>query len=112
MNQLVIGSLLKKLEVPYEFADNGKEAVKACKKNSFDLILMDISMPIMNGFDATKAIRKFNENIPIICLSANVFSNDREKAIYAGMNDFIEKPIKKEKLIHYLNKYLSKKEKP
>ncbi len=112
MNQLVIGSLLKKLEVPYEFADNGKEAVKICKNNTFDLILMDISMPILNGFDATKAIRKFDEKTPIICLSANVFSNDREKAIYAGMNDFLEKPIKKEKLVHYLNKYLSKKEKP
>ena len=62
-------------------------------------------MPLMNGFDATKEIRTFNKNIPIFCLSANVFEEDQEKSLEYGMNEFLEKPLKKEKLIKTLNKY-------
>jgi CheY-like chemotaxis protein len=59
----------------------------------------------MNGFDATKEIRTFSKDIPIFCLSANVFEEDQEKSLEYGMNEFLEKPLKKEKLIKILNKY-------
>jgi signal transduction histidine kinase/CheY-like chemotaxis protein len=105
INQFVIKDLLSKLEFTFDIAENGKEAVQLASKNEYDLILMDISMPLMNGFDATKEIRTFSKDIPIFCLSANVFEEDQEKSLEYGMNEFLEKPLKKEKLIKILNKY-------
>lgn len=105
MNQLVAGTLLKKIELAYDIANNGLEAIDMCRSNSYDLILTDISMPQMNGFEATEIIRKFNPEIPIICLSANVFEGDQKKALQVGMNDFLEKPIKKSQLIRILNRF-------
>jgi len=105
INQFVIKDLLKKLSFTYDIAENGQEAVDFASKNKYDLILMDISMPLMNGFDATKEIRTFNKEIPIFCLSANIFEEDQEKSLEYGMNEFIEKPLNKEKLIEMLNKY-------
>ncbi len=76
-------------------AVNGKEAVEKTKNVSYDIIFMDIRMPIMNGHEATQKIRKFNEHVPIVCMSADVYEKDITAAKKSGMNSFIEKPIDK-----------------
>jgi len=78
-------------------ANTGNEAVEICKKNlDIDLILMDIQMPVMNGYEATRQIRQFNKYVVIIAQTAFGLSGDREKAIEAGCNDYISKPINKD----------------
>jgi hypothetical protein len=87
-------------------AKNGIEAIDACKNDSeIDLILMDIKMPKMDGIEATKKIREFNKDVVIIAQTAFAFEADREKALAAGCNDYISKPINKDKLIQIINKY-------
>jgi CheY-like chemotaxis protein len=87
-------------------ATNGKEAIKACQNNpDIDLVLMDIQIPEMNGYEATKQIREFNKEVIIIAQTAFAFSGDREKAIAAGCNDYISKPIKKGELEIIIKKH-------
>ena len=87
---------------------NGHETVEACRKNpEIDLVLMDIQMPEINGYEATRQIRQFNKNVVIIAQTAYGLSGDREKAIDAGCNDYITKPIKKEELRKLMNKYFN-----
>jgi signal transduction histidine kinase/CheY-like chemotaxis protein/HPt (histidine-containing phosphotransfer) domain-containing protein len=74
-------------------AENGAIAVAKAKKNSYDAILMDMRMPVMDGLEATKKIREFDKKIPILCMSANVYKEDKLAAKESGMNDFIEKPL-------------------
>lgn len=84
----------------------GKEAIEACKNNpDFDLVLMDIQMPVINGYEATKKIREFNKKVIIIAQTAFALSGDREKSISAGCNDYISKPVKKEDLALILLKH-------
>jgi PAS domain S-box-containing protein len=88
-------------------ARNGFEAVNLCKKNpDIDIILMDIQMPIMNGYEAIKKIREFNEDVIIITQSAFVFTDEAEKAIKVGGNGYISKPIDKKQLIDHINKQI------
>ena len=89
---------------------NGTEAVDACRKNpDIDLILMDIRMPKMDGYEATRKIRNFNKDVIIIAQTAYALSGDKEKAIAAGCNDYITKPIKKDELIEKIESNFSKK---
>lgn len=82
------------------YADNGLDAVAICRRNpDIDLILMDIKMPQMNGYEATREIRKFNNDIFIIAQTAYAMASDRKKAMEAGFNDYISKPINKSELI-------------
>lgn len=91
------------------FAGNGIEAIEICKNRpEIDLVLMDINMPKMNGYDATKEIRKFNKDLFIIAQTAYGLSGDKEKAIEAGCNDYISKPINKDKLLVLIQKYFKK----
>ena len=84
----------------------GNETVEICQKNpDIDLILMDIQMPVMNGYEATRQIRLFNKDVTIIAQTAFGLSGDREKAIEAGCNDYITKPINKEELRALIQKY-------
>jgi|GEM_PF-711229 len=76
-------------------AINGKDAVEKARSNKYDIILMDIRMPVMDGLEATKRIREFDRETPIICMSANVYKEDKQSAKDAGMNEFIEKPLEK-----------------
>ena len=88
-------------------AINGLEAIQACKNNpTLDLILMDIQMPVMNGYEATRHIRQFNNDIIIIAQTAFGLRGDKEKAIEAGCNDYISKPINKESLVALFQKHL------
>jgi CheY-like chemotaxis protein len=85
---------------------NGEEAIKTCKANpDIDLVLMDIKMPVMDGYTATREIRKFNKELVIIAQTAYALAGDREKAIAAGCNDYIAKPLKKLELYNLLGKH-------
>ena len=100
LNQLLIKIILLDFGYDVTIADNGKIAIENLQQNKYDIILMDLQMPIMNGFEATKHIRNImNSNIPIIALTADVTSVDVEKCIAAGMNDYVSKPID-EKVLH------------
>jgi two-component system, sensor histidine kinase and response regulator len=107
MNQKVAVSMLKKMKHTITIANNGKEAVVAFQKEAFDLILMDGNMPVMDGMEATAAIRKIEKvkhskgihtHVPIVALTANAMKGDREKFLAAGMDDYLSKPIKREML--------------
>ncbi len=87
-------------------ARNGLEAINLWKENHVDLILMDIKMPIMNGLDAIKEIRKTDTNIPIIVQSAYTSDENRETAAKLGSNDFITKPINKAELLEKMALYM------
>ena len=88
---------------------NGLEAVKACRENpDIVLVLMDIQMPEMNGYEATRQIRQFNKEVIIIAQTAFGLTGDREKAMDAGCNDYISKPIKKDEFMELMQKYLKK----
>ena len=89
-------------------AKDGVEVVALAKQNSdLDLILMDIKMPEMNGYEATKKIREFNKDIIIIAQTAYAIIGDREKALEAGCNDHITKPIKDDTLIEMINLHVT-----
>ena len=83
---------------------NGVEAVNKVREEDFDLILMDMKMPVMGGLEATRKIREFNQKIPIIALTANAFDSDRVSALDAGCNEFLAKPIKKSQLLELFSK--------
>ena len=88
---------------------NGKEAVETCRNNpDIDLVLMDIQLPDLNGYEATRQIRKFNKDVVIIAQTAFGLSGDREKAIAAGCNAYISKPIKIDELNLLIRKHIEK----
>jgi CheY-like chemotaxis protein len=108
INQEIIVEILKNIELNIDLANNGQEAIDIFNKNKekYDLILMDIQMPILNGYEATTAIRNINKDIPIIALTANVMKEDIEKTKAAGMNEHLSKPIDVEKLYEMIYKYI------
>ncbi|NTS75519.1 response regulator [Catenovulum sp. SM1970] len=93
LNQELAIALLEEAGLRVDLAENGKVAVALAEKNDYDGILMDIQMPIMDGFEATKSIRSFNQTIPIIAMTANALASDKERVMSEGMTDFISKPI-------------------
>ncbi|MDD2886934.1 MAG: response regulator [Aliarcobacter sp.] len=108
-NQKLIDILLEKLGLQVAIVANGEEAVEKYKQDKFDLILMDINMPIMDGLNATKEIRKIENEyykIPIVALTANSIAGDKEKYLNQGMDDYLSKPIEFDKLVNILKKYL------
>ncbi len=111
-NQMIITALLRQLGIQVHTAHNGQEAIDAFVTGGYDLILMDCQMPEVDGYAATEKIRRLEEHmtskIPIVALTANVLTEDRERCFASGMNDFISKPIRRERLIAVLNKYLVK----
>ncbi len=97
VNQKVIAKMLKKLGFKSLVANHGEEALDILKGNTVSLILMDLQMPIMDGFSCTSAIRTSNsdyKNIPIIAVTANVMDQDKARCAEVKMNDFLEKPLK------------------
>lgn len=109
MNQFVAQKMLDTTGVSIIIASNGQEAAEIASRQKFDLILMDIQMPVMNGFEATQRIRKKSENVetPIIALTADVQGETKTKALEAGMNDLLTKPFHKTTLIETITSYLS-----
>lgn len=110
VNVLVVRKFLKKWGVEFSHAADGLEAVAQVKENRFDLILMDIHMPNMDGYDASRAIRALEnghgEQTPIIALTASALMDNRERMYEAGMNDIVVKPFKPLELYNVLTKYL------
>ena len=102
VNQLVISQILQATGYTYLMANNGEEAVKLYQKHAPRLICMDVSMPVMNGHEATRAIReielKTQVNTPIIGVTAHAIKGDMERCFEAGMDDYISKPVSPEKL--------------
>jgi len=104
---LYLTELLKDYYKIVLHAKNGVEAVDMCRNNpDIKIILMDIKMPEMSGYEATRKIREFNKKVIIIAQTAYALAGDREKAINAGCDDYISKPIEKDKLKRIIEKYL------
>ncbi|WP_269518902.1 ATP-binding protein [Alteromonas sp. BMJM2] len=110
INQLVTGEMLNNVGLTFDVAEDGKQAVRKIENSSeYDLILMDVQMPVMDGYEATKALRARGfTDIIIIGLSANAMEEDKQHAIDAGMNDYLTKPIKQKALTVKLAKFLTK----
>ena len=109
INQLVTGEILTNLGLTFDIAEDGKQAVQKVENApQYDLILMDVQMPIMDGYEATKLLReKGFTAVPIIGLSANAMKEDKQNALQSGMNDYLTKPIKQKSLIAVVKKFLS-----
>jgi CheY-like chemotaxis protein/HPt (histidine-containing phosphotransfer) domain-containing protein len=97
-----------------DLAEDGQQAVEACKRKQYDLILMDIQMPVMDGYKATREIRKLEthhsttqplNHLPIIAMTAHALKGDREKCLEAGMDDYIAKPLSRKKLLAMVDKW-------
>jgi two-component system, sensor histidine kinase and response regulator len=108
INQRVIQAMLKHTKLLLETAANGLEALEALKNSQYDLILMDIQMPGMDGLEATRRIRRERayKDLPIIALTAQAMKTDREEGLAAGMNDYILKPVEQDQLLKSLKKWL------
>ncbi len=112
INQKVVCYMLEKNGHQVTSAHNGQEALEALEKSLFDVILMDVQMPKMDGFEATAAIRKREAEsgsyIPIVALTAHAMKGDRERCLEAGMDDYVSKPIKPEELFATINRAIKK----
>lgn len=112
INQMVAMKMLQKVGLKAVLANNGVEALEILKQQSFDLVLMDCQMPEMDGFDATREIRKqdikalYDKPLPVIAMTANVMSGDRERCLEVGMDDYIGKPVQRDKLESILREWL------
>lgn len=108
-NQMIILKFLKLYNVKYEIANNGQEAVEKIKSKLFNLVLMDIQMPIMDGFSASNEIRKLEgeyfKKIPIVALTADAFQDVKDKSLSKGMDDYLSKPFRPEELIKVIGDY-------
>lgn len=111
LNQKVVIFNLRKLNFDISAKTNGRDALEEFKNNKYDLILMDIMLPEMNGMEITEEIRKFEKEnnvqnpVPIIALTANTYDNDREKCIGVGMNEYLAKPFSAQQLIDMIYKF-------
>ena len=95
-NAELLNFYFSKTQAELFFAGNGKEAVEICKSNhSIDIVLMDIQLPMMNGYEATSEIRKFMPDLPVIAITAYAQLEDKKKCFEAGCNDYLSKPISK-----------------
>ncbi|MBE9567506.1 MAG: response regulator [Proteobacteria bacterium] len=112
INQMVAQKMLEKLGLKADLVNNGVEALQRLDDEAYDLVLMDCQMPEMDGFDATREIRKADirsinqQSLPVVAMTANVMSGDRERCLDVGMDDYIGKPIQREVLADVLRKWL------
>ncbi len=110
VNRMVAEGMLKKLGMRFDTAGNGAEALVALERKHYDLVLMDVQMPVMDGLEATQKIRdqptENTKHLPIIAMTAHAMQGDREKCLEAGMDDYISKPISPKVLVDMLAKWL------
>jgi CheY-like chemotaxis protein len=111
VNQIVASNFLKKWGIEVEYANHGKEAVEMIQDKSYQLVLMDLQMPEMDGYEATRRIRAMDhgpyfKNVPIIALTASAMAEIRGKVTDLGMNDFVSKPFQPEELQAVIGKYV------
>jgi two-component system CheB/CheR fusion protein len=108
-NRDLMAAYLSRLVVDFDIAENGRQAIKMATQTKYDLIFMDIQMPEMDGFEATRQIRRDEANIRhtvIVALTADAMVGDREKCLQAGMDDYLNKPLKSEKVTEILKKWV------
>ena len=106
-NRIYFEELLNQIHCNVLVANNGLEAVEICKNNDkINLVLMDIKMPLMDGYEATKEIKKIRPSLPIIAQTAFALLGDKDKSLENGCDDYIAKPVKKDVLIQLIRKYL------
>jgi len=106
-NFLLIESILNNTQVQILWAKDGKETIDICKENkNIDIILMDLRMPVINGYEATRQIKQFNSGLPIIALTAYAIDGDSARAFEYGCDDYITKPVIKAELLLIINNYL------
>jgi CheY-like chemotaxis protein len=110
VNQLLASRLLEKRGHSVVVAGNGREALEVLEKERFDLVFMDVQMPIMDGLEATAAIRKreraSGDHLPVVALTAHAMKGDREKCLAGGMDGYLTKPIRPQELDEVLQTYL------
>lgn len=113
LNQKVVTFNLRKYNYNVTTASNGSDAIKAVTNQTFDLILMDLMLPEMDGYEITTEIRKLEKErgitnpVPIIAITANTLDNDREKCFQVGMNEYLSKPFTAEQLIDKIRMFIS-----
>jgi CheY-like chemotaxis protein len=108
VNQKVATAMLTKLGCTVDIAANGREAVETLTENTYDIVFMDCQMPEMDGFEATREIRRREEqlgHVPIVAMTANAMQGDRERCLEAGMDDYLPKPINREALRELLGQW-------
>ncbi|MGC8954944.1 MAG: ATP-binding protein [Fervidobacterium sp.] len=105
INRLLMLEIFKRYDIEPDFAKDGREAVEMALKNSYDIIFMDILMPVMDGIEATKKIRAANIDVPIIALTAHALKSVKDDVMAVGMNDYLTKPIKLEEIERVLEKF-------
>lgn len=106
-NQMLITLILKKLGFESTVADDGKIALDKIQQDDFDIVLMDMMMPNMNGYEATQAMRRQGIKLPIVAVTANAMKGDREKCLEAGCDEYVSKPITKEKLEETISLFIT-----
>jgi len=109
MNQKLAATLLKRVGYSVDAVENGRKAIEALNRTSYDLILMDVQMPEMDGFEATKAIRQMEgdrKHTPIVAMTAHAMKGDQERCLQAGMDDYISKPIEPQELFGAIEKWV------
>ncbi|WP_432215314.1 ATP-binding protein [Vibrio splendidus] len=106
LNQDLALAFFSRSKLNADLAENGKEALELAKNNDYEIIFMDLQMPIMDGFEATRLIREFDTDVPIIAMSANVFADAKQKAREAGVTDFLDKPIIIDKATSLICQYI------
>ncbi len=111
VNQKLIAFLLARADYTYEVAENGLAALELLRKSTYRLVLMDMMMPVMNGFDATRAMRADPKlaKLPVIALTANALKGEDDKCRAAGCNDYIAKPYSKEQVLNAIARLLGEK---
>jgi CheY-like chemotaxis protein len=111
VNQLLALRILEKQGHVVVVVDNGAKALKACQENTFDLILMDVQMPVMDGVEATAAIREkertTGKHVPIVAMTAHAMAGDRMRFLKAGMDGYVSKPIHLQELLEAIESVLS-----
>ncbi|MFT3739051.1 MAG: response regulator [Breznakibacter sp.] len=107
-NKIFFDAALRKTKAKIIWAKDGQEAVTMFKENTVDLVLMDLQLPIMDGYTATRHIKSINPSVPVIAQTAHVMSGEREKCIEAGCDDYLAKPIRLQILMDTLSKFLNK----
>lgn len=104
-NYILMTYILKR-SYQFERAKNGQEAVDMVENGGYDIVLMDIKMPIMDGLEATKAIKAKHPELPVVALTANAFDSDRQLAIEAGCDDFLSKPVSSEVCLQTIKRFV------
>ena len=105
-NQRLLSMYLKKMGAEFTIVDNGKLAYETAMNEEFDLVLMDMQMPIMDGIEAVRLLRKANYDKPIVALTANAMKKDKDRCLAAGCDDFVTKPIHRNVLYEVVSRYL------